>query len=81
MVPETPPSGPLVAPELGRTPQVPGSDHVGSCGHELDKWETHLAHVPDCPRELCLEDSCDCPEVCPECCRACGYDTAERMGS
>lgn len=57
------------------------SDHLGACGHELDPWETHLAHRPDCPRELCLEDRCDCPEVCPDCCRSCGYDTAERMGS
>lgn len=63
------------------TQMTPSSHLLGSCGHELDEWETHLEHSPDCPRELCLEDRCDCPEVCPECCRACGHDTAERMGS
>ena len=63
------------------SPQIAPSAHLGKCGHPLDAWETHLEHRPDCPRELCLEDRCDCPEVCPDCCRACGYDLAERMGS
>lgn len=70
----------LSASELSPIPRTPASDHLGSCGHELDPWESHLEHAPDCPRVLCLEDRCDCPEVCPDCCRSCGYDTAERSG-
>lgn len=57
------------------------SEDLGSCMHPLDTWETHLEHRPDCPRELCLDDRCDCPEVCPDCCQRCGYDLAERMCS
>lgn len=80
MATESPLSGPVAASD-GRSGGIPSSDHLGACGHELDPWETHLAHHPECPRELCLEDRCDCPEFCPDCCRSCGYDTAERMGS
>lgn len=78
--------GPRPKPAGGRCPhsasnEIPPSDHLGACGHELDPWEAHLEHAPDCPRVLCLEDRCDCPEVCPDCCRSCGYDAAERSGS
>lgn len=73
----------MTSPQNGRSSitRTSPSEHLGACGHELDPWETHLAHHPECPRELCLEDRCDCPEFCPDCCRSCGYDTAERMGS
>lgn len=57
------------------------SDHVGACGHELDRWESHVEHHPECPRELCLEASCTCLEVCADCCRACAWDLSLRMQS
>lgn len=73
-----------VPPQNGRSSisRTSPSEHLGSCGHELDPWESHLEHAPDCRRELCIDDShCTCPEVCPDCCTSCGYDLAERMGS
>ena len=78
--PESPLSASLAALDSSST-RTPASSHLGICGHELDAWETHLEHRPGCGRELCLDDRCDCPEVCPDCCVACGYDLAERMGS
>lgn len=78
---ETPPNAVLAASEGSPSTRTPGSDHLGSCGHELDGWEIHLEHRPDCGRGLCVDDRCDCPEVCPDCCTACGYDLAERCGS
>lgn len=44
------------------------SDRLGSCGHELDRWETHLEHHPECPAD---GSPCTCPEVCAACCGEC----------
>lgn len=78
--PERPLSASVASP-TARDDQSPPAITLGTCGHPLDPWETHVAHHPGCGYELCLEDRCDCPEACPDCCRACGYDLAERMGS
>lgn len=53
---------------LSLSTQTPASDHLGSCGHELDRWETHLEHHPECPAD---GSPCTCPEVCAACCGEC----------
>lgn len=47
---------------------------LGACGHELDPWESHVEHHPECPEPGypgCQVAGCACPEVCAACCREC----------
>jgi hypothetical protein len=59
------------------------SDHLERpcprCGAELDPWESHVEHHPECGAlgfmaqagYGCDMSACTCPEVCADCCGEC----------